>query len=64
MCPAASVTKYKRTLHNIPEERRSPLHRAGSLGSHKERFFLVNGKGMPFLASLELVYQTSLCHKT
>jgi hypothetical protein len=30
-CPEMSVTDYQSTLHNIPEERRSHLHRDGSL---------------------------------
>jgi len=61
-CPDASVTKYKSGQHNIPEEWRSPLHCAGSLGWRKNRFFLENGKGMPFPAALALVYQTAQCH--
>ena len=30
-CPETSVTKYQSALRNIPEERRSRLHRGGSL---------------------------------
>jgi hypothetical protein len=32
-CPETSVNKYQSTPHNIPEERRSHLHRGGSLKS-------------------------------
>jgi hypothetical protein len=35
-CPETSVQNYHSTLHNIPEERRSHLHRGGSL---KTRMF-------------------------
>ena len=60
-CPDTSVTKYKSVLHNTPEDWRSPLHCAGSLGWRKRRFFLENVKGMPFPAALALVYQTAQC---
>jgi len=32
-CPETSVSNYQSTLSNIPEERRSHLHRDGSLKS-------------------------------
>jgi hypothetical protein len=32
-CPETSVTNYQFTLHNIPEEMISHLHRGGSLKS-------------------------------
>ena len=32
-CPETSVRNYRSTLRNIPEERRSHLHRGGSLKS-------------------------------
>jgi len=32
-CPETSATNYQSTLRNIPEERRSHLHRGGSLKS-------------------------------
>jgi len=32
--PETSVTNYQSTLRNIPEERRSHLHRGGSRKSH------------------------------
>jgi hypothetical protein len=35
-CPKTSVRKYKYTLRNIPEERRSHLRRGGGLKSLKK----------------------------
>jgi hypothetical protein len=32
-CPKTSGTNYESTPHNVPEERRSHLHRGGSLNS-------------------------------
>jgi hypothetical protein len=39
-CPETSVRNYHSTLSNIPEERRSHLHRCGSLKSRTVRFIL------------------------
>jgi len=33
-CPETSVRNYYSTLRNIPEQRKSHLHRGGSLKSH------------------------------
>jgi hypothetical protein len=35
-CPETSVNNYHSTLRNIPEERRSQVHRGGSLKSRLE----------------------------
>ena len=36
-CPETSIINYKSTLRKIPEERRSHLHRGGSLESRKSK---------------------------
>jgi hypothetical protein len=40
VCPETSVTNYQSTLRNIPEERRSHLHRGESLKSREAYLFL------------------------
>jgi hypothetical protein len=43
-CPETSVQNYHPKLHNIPEERRSHLHRGGSLKSRTRRACLLASK--------------------
>jgi len=37
-CPKTSVKNYQPNMHNIPEERRSPLNQGGSMKSRAGKF--------------------------
>jgi len=53
-CPRTSVTNYQSTLRNIPEERRSHLHRGGSFKSHIETLAMASFRGTCLLVYIHV----------